>query len=111
MIYYNLGLLNQAEEDYRLSVALRHDSYFAHYLLGGVYLDKGMWQQAITEQQLALKYNPEFAPSYYELGLIYHRLGRRQESASALENFLNLGEGTSDQIGDARKLLRELKTE
>ncbi len=111
IVYYNLGLRNKAEEDYRLSVALRHSDYFSHYLLGGIYLDKGMWQQAITEQELALKYNPEFGPSYYELGLIYHRLGKREEATSALENFIKLGGGSPNQTDDARRLLRELRLE
>jgi tetratricopeptide (TPR) repeat protein len=65
----------------------------------------------MTEFELAIQYGPEFAPSYYELGLIYHRLGKKDQAISALENFLTLTEENPTQIKDAQRLLRELKTE
>lgn len=111
MIYYTFGLVDKAEEYYKSSLAIRDYDYLPHYLLGTVYMDKGMWEQAITEFELAIQYGPEFAPSYYELGLIYHRLGKKDQAISALENFLTLTEENPDQIKDAQRLLRELKTE
>ncbi|MCK4385107.1 MAG: tetratricopeptide repeat protein [candidate division Zixibacteria bacterium] len=111
MIYYTFGLLDKAEEDYRLSIVLRDNDYFPHYFLGGIYVEKGMWDLAITEHQLVLQYNPDFAPSYYELGLLYHRLGKKDQAIYALENFIKLWEGDPNQIKEAQRLLKELKTE
>jgi tetratricopeptide (TPR) repeat protein len=111
MIYSAFGLLDKAEEDYKLSIALRGNDYFPHHLLGEIYEDKSMWEQAIAEFELALQYNPEFAPAYYELGLIYQRLGKKDQAVSALENFLKIGGIDPNQIEDAQRLLRKLKTE
>ncbi len=110
MVHYVMGSLEKAQDDYKLSLSLRDYDYFPHYLLGVVYADKRKWKEASEQFDLSLHYNPEFAPSYYELALIYRWLGRKKEAVSAVQNFIRLNRDYPEQSQEAKKLLNGLET-
>ena len=63
---------------------LRHDA------VAGLYLDAGMFDEAIAEYRQSLRLNPVSAPTQYNLGFALSARGRRDEAMSAFQEALRL---------------------
>jgi len=61
-----------------------------HVQLGVAYASSGMLDQAVFEQQQALRINPASLPALTSLGYVLYLKGHFQESASALERALSV---------------------
>ena len=96
--YAKLILGNVALKEKRLGDALdalrdgqkRHDSWFAHLLLGRAYLDAGRSAEAVAEFEACVKRKGEASDVFFEnlstsryLPPVYYWLGRAQESLGA----------------------------
>ena len=58
---------------------LRHDA------VAGLYLDAGMFDEAIAEYKQSLRLNPASAPTQYNLGFALSARGRRDEAIAAFQ--------------------------
>jgi tetratricopeptide (TPR) repeat protein len=63
---------------------LRHDA------VASLYLDGGMFDQAIAEFRQSLRLNPASAPTLYNLGFALSARGRRDEAITALQDALRI---------------------
>jgi len=68
--YYNLGILNKAEEVLKRSTRYMIDTT-TFYNLGLVYFQKGEYQKAENELKNTIYLNPNFSKAYYDLGYLY----------------------------------------
>lgn len=81
----------------------------AHLSLGKVYARAEKWQPAAVEFELAVKYSPDLAEAYYQLGRALARLKRSDESRAVLEKFKKLNDTqTAKKETDRRDLVRRL---
>ncbi len=53
--------------------------------LGAAYTEAGDLEQAITALKKAIELNPHVVGSYYNLAIIYNRLGRNDEAKELLK--------------------------
>jgi tetratricopeptide (TPR) repeat protein len=74
-MYYDLGLLDEAIEEYQK--ALRLSPNFADIItsLGVAFRDRGKFDEAIKEFSRAKQYNPKYTPARLHLGLTYYSQG------------------------------------
>jgi len=68
-----------------------------------------MVEEAISDYENTLRYDPGYALAFYRLGTIYHQLGENKEAIINFENFVRLWEGEPGRIENVVKLLKELK--
>jgi len=80
----------------------RHDTWFARYLLGRVYMDAGHFAEAMAEFELALKRRGEATDAFFSdlptlryLPPLYYWLGRAQEAVGVAEARKNYEEYTT----------------
>lgn len=67
--------------------AIGRTSFATFFLLGEAYRDSGRLDQAIDAYREAVRIEPEFAPTWFELGAAYVRL-RQSEAAREAEQRL-----------------------
>jgi tetratricopeptide (TPR) repeat protein len=66
------------------------DNYETHYQLGAVYVNLAQYMLAVPELERASHINPGKSDTYYLLFRAYRVLGKKEESARALEQFNRL---------------------
>ncbi|MGB2769531.1 MAG: tetratricopeptide repeat protein, partial [Candidatus Zixiibacteriota bacterium] len=108
--YFSLGVLDQAEKDYKLSLLLRGDPE-VHYLLGDLYSRRGMLKDAAGEFEKTIELDPRHVLALYRLAEIYRQMGRKEEAIIRLEKFVRSGKGNPVERDMIERLLKELKGE
>ena len=108
--YFSLGVLDQAEKDYKLSLLLRGDPE-VHYLLGDLYSRRGMLKDATVEFEKTIKLDPQHVLALYRLAEIYRQMGRKEEAIIRLEKFVRSGKGYPAERDMIERLLKELRGE
>ncbi|HET6514936.1 MAG TPA: tetratricopeptide repeat protein [Thermodesulfovibrionales bacterium] len=80
--HFNLGnellaqnRIDEAIEQYRISIYIEPEKWDAHDNLGIAYVNKGEPDRAVTEFQLAVQSNPFSPNAYNNLGTTYAKLG------------------------------------
>jgi len=74
-IYFDLGLMSEAIEEYRKAVHLGPKFADLRTKLAVALREKGDFDSALGEFQEALKVNPKFVPAYLHLGVTYYMRG------------------------------------
>ncbi len=64
----------------------------AHYFIGALHADIGMYERAIDDMQAAVKYEPGFPIAAFQLGLLYITSGKQVEAKSIWKKLDKLGE-------------------
>lgn len=82
--YKELGLYQEAIEEYRKAIRLCPNFPDFHSRLGTAYRENGMPDEAEASFRTALKINPKYADAYTNLGLVFYHKG---EVASAIQNW------------------------
>ena len=90
--------LPYAEEAVRIAPQMP----FAHYLLGLLLLDKGEYQKAIPELEIAQKAFPKETRLYWSLSAAYAHVGRPQDAARARAAFARLSQAAGKESGSAQ---------
>jgi tetratricopeptide (TPR) repeat protein len=80
----------------------------AHYGLAYIYSEQGKFDQALTETNLLLQVNPNFALGYYQLGSVYENLGRKKEAVNAYQRYLELQPSDPKAI-EVKQLIEKLR--
>lgn len=62
--------------------------YQAHFDLGNVYEEKGMYEEAITEYQKAIEINPNYIEAVEHLAFLLEKLNREDEATPLWEKVL-----------------------
>lgn len=84
-IRLELGLMEEAEGDYRLVLERDPASSAARLGLGRIDFDRRDYQSAVGRFEQALRGQPPGSVVHHHLGLALRRLGRREEAARQLE--------------------------
>ena len=71
-------------ESYKQATRINPDDADAHFNLGYVYSESGMYKEAIESYKQAIRINPDYADAHCCLGLIYVSLNDKD---SALEQY------------------------
>jgi hypothetical protein len=65
--------------------------YRAHYDLGNIYYERGMFYEAITEYENAIAIHPNFPEAHNSLGNAYYKISNYSDAALHFEKALALG--------------------
>ncbi|HEX9960495.1 MAG TPA: tetratricopeptide repeat protein [Pyrinomonadaceae bacterium] len=91
------------------SVELDEKLAQAHVALGKLYARAEDWQKALVEFEQGVRYSPESAEAYYQLGRTLARLKRTEESKAAFEKYKKLNETqTAQKEASRQELVRRL---
>jgi tetratricopeptide (TPR) repeat protein len=71
------------------------DPFWPH-ALGIQLMGMGQWEEAEAAFQEALRRNPRHHATYYQLGLLYERMGREAEAIAAFREGMHLAEDARD---------------
>ena len=83
-------------KNYKMALKLNPTEFKSNFRLGLVYLEKGLFDESIREFKKVLEITPDFGPAYYNLAIIYHRIG---DYNSAVEYCDKAKEVGFDEIG------------
>jgi len=65
--------------------------YRAHYDLGNIYYERGVFDEAIAQYETALAINPNFAEAHNNLGNAYYKISNYSDAADHFDKALALG--------------------
>jgi Flp pilus assembly protein TadD len=103
MIYLDAGRLDEAEEQFRLSVKTRpNDSGFSG--LGETYLRQGDTSLAERAFNSATSLNPNNSQAHFKLGALYLAQGRRAEAMREYQAGLKSDPENRDALASVREL-------
>ncbi len=74
-IYFEIGLLDDAEEQYRKTLSMRPNFVDVITRLGITLREKGLFNEAIDTFHMAKTIKPEYTPSMIHLGITYYSNG------------------------------------
>jgi tetratricopeptide (TPR) repeat protein len=114
--YCNLGILNLEQGELanaldNFTQSLKHDPRHveAHYNLANLYYDASNLQLAKLHYEAAAQIEPGFPLVYFNLSLVYHKLGMHDEAATALGKYREL-EPEDEDIEVLDQLLKAIKS-
>ncbi len=82
--------LEQALADAKKAIAINQRSYFAHFVLGKLLVQKDDLAAAFREMELAVSINPSFALGYYGLGSAYTFAGDGERGLANIDLAIRL---------------------
>lgn len=85
------------------------DLHYSYALTGQVLMEKGQYDEAITQFEKALSLSKRWVAGHYQLGIAYQARGDKDKAIAAFEKFLSLEKQESDLTKDARERLEKLK--
>ena len=85
----------------------RRDDAKAHVAFGIAVAQKGLWREATTRWEQAVKIDPTYAAAWNDLGIGYEQLGRFHEAREAYEKALAL-EPNNNFIRNNYDMFREI---
>lgn len=88
---------SRAAQAYGRALEHRPDDYELRTDKAAALVASGDPEQAINELEKALEINPEYLDANYNLGVILHQTGSKDESISYLRRSIELAEGTDRQ--------------
>jgi len=102
-IYYKNNMIKDAIKSYGKAIEIRKDDYETHYFFGNVLFRVSLYKDAINEYREALRYNPEYAGAYNNIGFIYRSQGKLK--GFGLKKSMDLiiyaiGEGSRGEMHD-----------
>jgi tetratricopeptide (TPR) repeat protein len=114
--YCNLGILNleqgetaKALDNFTQSLKSDPRHVEAHYNLANLYYDASNLQLAKLHYEAAAQIEPGFPLVYFNLSLVYHKLGATEEAASALSRYREL-EPEDEDIEVLDQLLKAIQS-
>jgi len=100
-----LGLYDNSQVEYQISLHL-DPSYVAAYMgLGNIFLKKNKLEQAIMEWQKALEINPQNAEAHFNLGCTFMKQNHLDKAAEQLQEAIQL----EPNLWQARTLLEQCR--
>ena len=91
-------------EAYKQAIRINPDDAEAHYNLGVVYANLGMYKEAIESYKQAIRIDPDYVDAHYYLGLGYIFLN---DKVSALEQYKILENLDSEMANELYNIINE----
>ena len=108
-MYYLDGLIEPAEAEYKIAIALNPMEPMVHSNLGLIYMNKNMPAEAEREMRSEIAVNPGYENGYFNLGLLCYRTGRAEEAAALWKRTLELNPEHADANADLAVYYHERK--
>jgi lipoprotein NlpI len=113
----DLGMYNQAIQDYDKSVALKPDYTDAYVNRGNVYKELKSYQRALEDYKTALILDHDFAVAYFNRGVVYSELEEYMKSIEEYNRVIELAPSYAyaylnrglvyERIGDYQQALKD----
>ena len=81
-----------------------------YYDLGRTYYGMGVCDQAISNFQLSLDIDPQFASGYWYLGNAHKKAGNTEEAIKAYENFIQYAKDADSRVNSAKEFIKKLRS-
>lgn len=88
--YMNQGNYAEARKILTKSLQTNQNDFQSYYYLGHIDYATQKYEDATKAFELAIKYNPEYALSYYSIGLAFDKLKDFNKSLAAYQQFVNM---------------------
>lgn len=88
--FYTLNNGSRAAENYKRAQDFSPNSTRARVRLGQLYTRIRSYQDALGYYQDALAIDPSFAPAYLEMGFLYAKMDKQEESKANFKKYLDL---------------------
>jgi tetratricopeptide (TPR) repeat protein len=122
--YWELGLCDEAIEQFEIAVKMRQKPFEALSMLGFCYKENGMWKESLQSFEDALRIEgipqEKILHVKYILGLLYQERGRIEEALKLLQEIVAVDEGfrkAQDELvrlkgksGPPDEIIQEVKT-
>jgi tetratricopeptide (TPR) repeat protein len=69
---------------------------FTRFALASEYLKHGATEEALTFFEMLVRDNPDYVGTYYHLGKLYERLGRKEEARSLYRDGIQVAQAQQD---------------
>jgi tetratricopeptide (TPR) repeat protein len=103
------GNLTKALDNFSLSLKCDPRHVEAHYNLGNLYYDAGELRLARLHYEAATQIESGFSLVYFNLALVYHKMGDFRAAYAALERYKEL-EPNDEEIEAVNQLLKAMQT-
>ncbi len=104
MTYYNLNYLEEALDTYSYALKSNHDSaaktYNLYYFIGMIYGRQRNYKKAIQAYKQALIYRPDYAETYFRLGLMYVMLNDNMSALEQVKKLSNMDNNLANRLTD-----------
>lgn len=90
VIYFNLGLIDEAVKLYNEAIILDPKFSWPHIGWGMVYRDQGKLEEAKKEYEIAIELDPKFGNPHVGLGFLYSKQGKLEEAKREYEIAIEL---------------------
>jgi len=94
---------------YRWTLKNSPGNFLIRYNLGLEYVKKNLFEQAIKEFKLVLKYNPEYTDALSSLGNVYFELGRYKDANELYQRALKIDPNSAFLRQNYEMISKELK--
>ena len=84
------GLLEDAEEKYKIAISLEPDDADSHYRLAGIYARKNLFDQALQMCREAVRIDPDLAEAYSLMGMCLMNRGQAEQAYDVFRRSLKL---------------------
>ncbi len=85
-----LNQFDDAEKELLKVIELKKGNYYAHFLLGNLYVIQKKFKEGLDQLKLSYKLNPKDKNICYNLGIVFDELGELEQSQSMFEKTLLL---------------------
>ncbi|OQY29229.1 MAG: hypothetical protein B6244_04355 [Candidatus Cloacimonetes bacterium 4572_55] len=103
--FLQIGLLDEAEEEFRKAVTFDPKFVAAHINLGRVYLGKEMYHHALDSFETAIRLNPQISKTHYYRGIAFEKLGQIEEAIESLRHALEFDSNLTEASDMLQRLL------
>jgi tetratricopeptide (TPR) repeat protein len=84
-IYFDLGLYDEATDEYRKAVGLGKSFADLHTKLAIAHREQGDFDEALKQFQAAMTINAKYIPAYLHLGITHYKRGQIDEAVAVWE--------------------------
>lgn len=88
--FMNQGNYEEARKVLTKSLQTNQNDFQSYYYLGHIDYATKKYEDSAKAFELAIKYNPDYALSYYSIGLAYDKLKDFNKSLAAYQQFVNM---------------------
>ncbi len=106
-------LLTQAIEQFKQALALKPDFEVAFNMLGHCYIERGQWEDALSNLDKALKLRPDYPAALYNRARVYQQLSVTKRDGAFLDKAIDdyqlaiKSELAANFVGDLYKSLAD----
>lgn len=108
--YMNQGNYNESRKILEKAIQDKPTDFQAYYYLGHIYYATQKYEDSVRNFTIAIKNNPDYALSYYSIGLAYDKLKEFNKSILAYQQFLQMENDDNKYTQYAKTRINTIKS-